>query len=83
MNDLNVIAEKISKQFRGEPPVIIVVGGIGELEDDKEPKGTIFGFYKAPRLRERIGILQAAIQWDSYYHYRENEERVKKEKKGS
>lgn len=63
-------AKDISKQFKGEPPVVIVVGGIGTKNDDLEPKGVIWGKYKAPRLRERVGILQTAIQRDSYLHYR-------------
>ena len=66
---LNLKAKEISKKFKGEPPVVIVVGGIGTREDRFEPKSMLWGVYNASRLRERVGILQTAIQKDSYEHH--------------
>lgn len=76
-NFLNNKAEEISSKFNGNPPVIIVVGGIGTKKNDLMPKSVIWGRHKASRLRERIGILHTAIERDSYLHY-ENQKIVAK-----
>jgi hypothetical protein len=63
-------ASEISKEFKGNPPVIIVVGGKGSDDNDLEPPRVIFGTYpEKSRYRDRLGILQTAIHEDYYAKY--------------
>lgn len=74
-------ASDISAEFEGNPPVIIVVGGIGTDDKDWEPPRVIFGFHpKGIRYRDRAGILQTAIIEDYFLkNYRLIVEQVKED----
>jgi uridylate kinase len=63
-------AQEISQSelFKGEPPVIVIVGGKGTKNDANEPKRLIWGEYNVSRLRDRIGILQTTIQYATLRH---------------
>lgn len=58
---LKKAASKISKAFRGKPPVLIIVGGIGTKKNDWEPVRVIWDGYCTTRYRDRVGLLQTAI----------------------
>ena len=58
---LEEIASEISAAFQGKPPVLIIVGGIGTKKNDKEPVRVICDGYCITRYRDRVGLLQTAI----------------------
>jgi len=58
---LEEIASEISTAFQGKPPVLIIVGGIGTKKNDWEPVRVICGGYCITRYRDRVGLLQTAI----------------------
>jgi hypothetical protein len=63
-------AVRISKEIAGGAPIVIIVGGGGD--DLKIPRTMIassFGAEQKGRLRDILGILQAAIQYESWKHF--------------
>ena len=69
--DLRKKAEDISSEYNGAP-VVIIVGGIGEIVKDKgELKRNMLGssMHNDYRLRDLLGILQTSIQIESLKHF--------------
>ncbi len=65
--DLQQEAARISRQLHGAP-VVIVVGGD---KDADVPRTITVSAAKTPlRLRDLLGVLQAAIQTESWKHFR-------------
>jgi len=65
--ELRAEAARISARL-GDAPVVIVVGGD---KDADIPRTVTVSAAKAPlRLRDLLGILQAAIQTESWKHFR-------------
>lgn len=65
-------AQEVKARFKGNPEVIIVVAGEGRRDDDLEPGSCLIGHTftkKTYRLRHVVGILQAAIQKESFFHF--------------
>lgn len=69
--DLNKKAEEISEEFNGAPTVVIVAGS----KDARIPICTTgranLGEGREGRMRDLLGILEAAKQIESYRHLRE------------
>jgi hypothetical protein len=65
--ELHAEAARISARL-GDAPVVIVVGGD---KDANIPRTLTVSAAKSPlRLRDLLGILQAAIQTESWKHFR-------------
>jgi hypothetical protein len=60
-------AEQISARH-GNAPVVIIVGGSGEANIPRTMTASSFKHSKG-RLRELLGILQAAIQIETLKHF--------------
>jgi hypothetical protein len=66
--DLQAEAARISARL-GAAPVVIVVGGD---KDADVPRTITVSASRSPlRLRDLLGILQAAIQTESWKHFRD------------
>ncbi len=68
-HDLKDEARRISERYKGAP-VIVIVGGTGDEELDLKRTMTASSYEPGEegRLRDLLGILQAAIQIESSKH---------------
>jgi hypothetical protein len=69
---LHEAAEALSAEFNGAP-VVVVVGGSSEHDTEATVAGWAnLSAGRQSRFRDLVGILQSAIQLESFFHYMED-----------
>jgi hypothetical protein len=61
--ELRPKAKEISRQYNDAPVLIIVAG------TDDVPRVMTASSFENGRLRDLLGILQTAIQWETHKHF--------------